>query len=47
MRGGALVDMLPVEAAASDSAAAYTRELIAATPVPVGSPAPNQERTSP
>ena len=36
MRGGELVDMLPVDALAGDEVHPYTRELIAATPVPVG-----------
>jgi len=36
MRRGELVDLLPVDSVASDRAHPYTRELLAASPVPVG-----------
>jgi peptide/nickel transport system ATP-binding protein len=36
MRQGELVDLLPVDAVTGNTAHAYTRELIAATPIPVG-----------
>src|SRR5262249_4232079 len=36
LRRGELVDLLPVEAVTSERAHPYTRELIAAAPVPVG-----------
>jgi len=36
MRRGELVDLLPVDAVTSERAHPYTRELLAASPVPVG-----------
>jgi peptide/nickel transport system ATP-binding protein len=36
MRQGELVDLLPIEALTGDRVHPYTRELIAASPVPVG-----------